>query len=37
MLRELGFAARAIDQILARVGRYGEIDHFKRVASEEQT
>jgi hypothetical protein len=32
LLRELGFPAGSIDQILERCGRYGEIEHFRKVA-----
>lgn len=35
LLRELGFPARTIHEILGRVGRYAEIAHFRRVAAEE--
>jgi hypothetical protein len=33
--RELGFTRRAIDEILDRVDRYREIEHFKAVVAEE--
>jgi hypothetical protein len=36
LLRELGFTPRAIDQILDRVGRYREIEHFKMVVADEE-
>jgi len=36
LLRELGFPARAINEILERVRRYEEIEHFKTLVAEEQ-
>jgi hypothetical protein len=33
LLRELGFPARAIDEILERTQRYAEIEHFRSLAS----
>ena len=33
LLRELGFPARAIDEILERTKRYAEIEHFRSLAS----
>lgn len=36
LLRELRFPARTIDEILERVERYAEIEHFKGVMAEEQ-
>jgi ApeA N-terminal domain 1/Apea-like HEPN len=35
LLREMGLPARSIDEILRRVRRYEEIEHFKRVVNEE--
>ena len=34
LLREMGLPAQSIDEILRRVRRYEEIEHFKRVAAE---
>jgi hypothetical protein len=35
LLRELGFPAKAINEILDRVDRYSEIEHFKNLVAEE--
>lgn len=37
LLRELGFPAAAINEILERIGRYREIEHFQAIVAEEAT